>query len=54
MTVDANVVRATRIDLKPGKSMELTFQYALDAAGEYSIAVEDLGPWTVTVPQPEE
>ena len=52
MTVDADVVRAKDIDLEPGKSTEVTFDYTFDVPGEYSVTIEDLGPWTVTVPEP--
>lgn len=53
MTVDADVVRAKRIDLHPGKSTDVSFEYTFEAADESSIAIEDCGPWTVTVPEPE-
>ena len=53
MTVDADVVRAKRIDLQPGQSTDVSFEYVLEEAGEYSIAIEDRGPWTLTVPEPE-
>ena len=50
MTVDADVVEANEIDLKPGKSTEMTFDHTFKVAGEYSVTIEDLGPWTVRVP----
>lgn len=52
MTVDADVVQATGIDLEAGESTEITFEHTFDGAGEYTVAIEDLGPWTVTVPEP--
>ena len=53
MTVDADVVRAKRIDLQSGQSTDVSFEYALEEAGEYSIAIEDRGPWTLTVTESE-
>jgi len=52
MTVDDEVVRAKGIDLKAGGSSEVTFEYVFEEPGEYAVEIEDLGPWTVTVPKP--
>lgn len=51
MTVDADVVQAKRINLQPGESTDVSFEYTFEADGTYSVAVEDRGPWTVTVPE---
>lgn len=53
MTVDADVVQAKRIDLLPGESTDVSFEYTFETDGEYSVAVEDRGPWTITVPELE-
>ena len=53
MTIDAEVVRAARVNLESGGSSEVTLEYTFEMPGEYAVAIEDLGPWTVTVPEPE-
>ncbi|WP_245180832.1 glycoside hydrolase family 97 protein [Haloarcula amylovorans] len=53
LTVDADVIQAKKIDLQPGKSTDVSFEYTFEAPGEYSIAVDDIGPWTVTVSELE-
>jgi hypothetical protein len=30
----------------------VTFEYVFEEPGEYAVEIEDLGPWTVTVPKP--
>jgi alpha-glucosidase len=52
MTVDDEVVLAKGIDLQPGAETELTFEHTFEGSGEFSVAIENLGPWTVTVPEP--
>lgn len=52
MTVGADVVRAVRVNLEPGVSSEVTLEYTFETPGEYAVAIEDGGPWIVTVPEP--
>lgn len=46
-------VTPARTNLESGASSEITLEYTFDMPGEYAVAIEDLGPWTVTVPEPE-
>jgi hypothetical protein len=49
LTVDGQVVATKKVDLEPDEGATVTFEHAFESGGTFELALEDLGPWSITV-----
>ncbi|WP_227378885.1 glycoside hydrolase family 97 catalytic domain-containing protein [Haladaptatus halobius] len=49
LTVDGRVVATKKVDLEPDEGATVTFEHAFESGGTFELALEGLGPWSITV-----